>query len=585
MAALELLLLLAKHLVLIGLPMAAGALLAAHLGERRVPVLLAIALATTGVCGLLGFWTFYAGSLAGQTFACLVPLGSATLVAWVLWERRLDRGMLLSLATPLALWVLGSAFLVFLGFMHGGTDDPLVTAMSRFSHMLPGDNYLPLYFAEWFLEHGHHGTPPDFSSFLSSDRPPLQIGYALLQHPFGWSGGQLSYQVEGVLLQQLWIVGLWALLLAARLERITRVLASVAVLLSSLAIVNGFFVWPKMLPAAMLLAVAALVITPLWEDIRRRLWGAALIAVLCALALLGHGASVFGVIPLVAVAAWRGIPSWRWLGVAAAVGVVLMGSWSAYQKYGDPPGNRLTKWTLAGFTGIDDRGVGETILDAYGEVGFDGAIEDKIENFKTMAGGQPFFDGTRAALESGDLEVIVLTLRSDAFFYLLPSMGMLLLAPFAMAAMRRRKRWEPAAWSLALSCFAAFAIGAVAWGLILFGNFESRAIVHVCSYLIPLLGIVGSVVGLRSVLPRFATWYVGAAAALSLALYVPSFNPPEGTSYSVVAAILAAAALAGFLWVALRGGGAGADQQEQIRRPAGVAAAPEGAGAPRPGVS
>jgi hypothetical protein len=552
MATLELLLLLTKHLVLIGLPMAAGSLLAAHLGERRVPVLLAVALATTGVAGLLGFWAFYGGSLLGQTFAALVPLGSAVLIAWVLWERRLDHGLLLSLATPLALWALGSAFLIFLGFLHGGTDDPLVTAMSRFSHMLPGDNYLPLYFAEWFLEHGHHGTPPDYASFLSSDRPPLQIGYALLQHPFGWSGGQLSYQVEGVLLQQLWIVGLWALLLATRLERITRVLTSVAVLLSSLAIVNGFFVWPKMLPAAMLLAAAALVMTPLWDDVRRRLWGAALVAVLCALALLSHGSSVFGVIPLVAVAAWRGIPSWRWLGVAAAVGVVLMGSWSTYQKYGDPPGDRLTKWTLAGFTGIDDRGVGETIIDAYEEAGFDGVVDNKVDNFEAMAGGRLFFDGTRAALEGGDLEVIVLTLRIDAFFYLLPSMGLLLLAPFAMAAMRRRRR-EPAAWSLALSCFAVFAIGAVAWGLILFGNFESRAIVHVSSYLLPLLGIVGGVVGLRSVLPRFSLWYVGIGAALSLALYAPALAPPEGTSYSAWAIVLAAVALVGFIWLALRG--------------------------------
>ena len=84
------------------------------------------------------------------------------------------------------------------------------------------------------------------------------------QHPFGWDASQLDYQVLGVVLQQLWIVGLWALLVAARVGRVTRALAMVAVLVSDLAIVNGFFVWPKLLPAAMLLAAAALVMTPLW---------------------------------------------------------------------------------------------------------------------------------------------------------------------------------------------------------------------------------------------------------------------------------------------------------------------------------
>ncbi len=236
---------------------------------------------------------------------------------------------------------------------------PLVTPMTRFSHPLPGDNYLPLYFAEYFFQHGHHGTPPDYASFLASDRPPLQIGYALSQRPFGWDASQLDYQMLGVVLQQLWIVGLWALLLAARVGRVTRGLAMVVVLVSDLAIVNGFFVWPKLLPAAMLLAVAALVLTPLWPTLRRSLWGAALVAALCAVAMLGHGSSVFGVIPLLAIAAWRGLPGWRWLGVALLVGIVMMGSWSAYQKYGDPPGNRLTKWSLAGVAGIDGRSTTE----------------------------------------------------------------------------------------------------------------------------------------------------------------------------------------------------------------------------------
>jgi hypothetical protein len=551
----KLFLLLAKHLVLTGLPLAAAMLLAARLGVRRVPVLLAIGLAVSGLLGLLGFWAYYLDRLSGETFSYLVPLGSAALAGWALYGGHLDRGLLRSLATPLALWGLGSAFLLYFGFVHGGSGEPLTTAMTRFSHPLPGDNYLPLYFAEWFFQHGHHGTPPDYASFLSSDRPPLQVGYALSRRPFGWGVSQLDYQVLGVLLQQLWIIGLWALLLAARVGRVTRALAMVTVLVSDLAIVNGFFVWPKMLPAAMLLAAAALVMTPLWTELRRNLWAAALFAALLGLAMLGHGSSVFGVIPLLVVAAYRGLPGWRWLGVAAAVGIVLMGSWSAYQKYGDPPGNRLTKWTLAGFPGIDDRGVTETVLDAYGEAGLDGAIDNKAENFVTMSGGRMAVDGLRAALDSGDLEEMVRAVRTDSFFYLLPSMGLLLLAPFAMAAAWRRRHLNPAEWSFALTCFAIFAIGAIAWGLLLFGNLEDRTILHVCSYLLPLLGIAGAVVGLRAVFPRFALYYVGLSALFSLAVYAPVLDPAPGTVYSRVAIVLAALALGTFGFLTLRGEG------------------------------
>jgi hypothetical protein len=271
--------------------------------------------------------------------------------------------------------------------------------------------------------------------------------------------------------------------------------------------------------------------------------------------MLGHGSSVFGVIPLVLLAAYRGLPSWRWVGVGLAVGIVLMGSWSAYQKYGDPPGNRLTKWTLAGVVEIDSRGTLESIRDAYAEAGVGGTLHNKAENFVTMGGGAPAVVTVEAALDSGRLGEIVRSLRLDAFYYLLPSMGLLLLAPVAMAIGWRRRRRRPAEWRFALTSFAAFAIGAMVWGLLVFGSANDRTVLHICSYLIPILGMAGAVAGLRAVLPRFAVYYVAVASALSLALYVPSLDPPAGTSYSILAAILAAAALAGFGVLAFRGAG------------------------------
>jgi hypothetical protein len=550
----QLFLILLLHLVLTALPGVAGALLAARLGVRSVPVLLAIGLAATGVVAMLAFWAYYADPVIGESFSFLVIFGTVVVTGWLLWERQLPGELLRQLAVPLGLWALGSLFLLFLGFFHGGTDAPLSTAASRFIGPLPADNDIPAYFAEWFYRHGHDGTPPIFpGEWLSSDRPPLQVGYALSQYPFGWDKDKMGYQVVGVVLQQLWIVGLWALLLAARVGRVTRALTMTTVLVSGTAIVNGFYVWPKMLPAALLLAVAALVLTPLWDELRRSLWGAVLVAVLCALAMLAHGGSVFGIIPLVLVAAYRGLPSWRWIGVAALAGIVLMAPWSAYQKYADPPGNRLVKWTLAGVVEIDDRGTLETITDAYSEAGFGGTLHNKGQNFVTMGGGGPMVETVESALDSGKASDMIGAGKTIVFFNLFPSLGLLLLAPLAMLFARRRGRGPPAAdeWSFALVCFAAVLLGALAWGLLVFGSEALRTVLHVGSYLVPVLAMAGAVAGLRASFPRFAVGWVVCWALVSLTLYVPAQQPPPDTSYSVLAGLLAALGLGGFALLAL----------------------------------
>lgn len=554
----ELLLFLASHLVLTGLPMVAAMLFAARLGVGSVPVLLAIGLAASGATAMLGFWGYYADPVVGEAFSYFLVLGSALLAGWSLAGARFEPGLLWQLATPLALWALGSAFLVFLGFVHGGTEAPLSTAATRFSHPLPSDNQIPLYFTEWFFDNGHAGKAPEFpGEWLSSDRPPLQIGYGLLQHPFGWDAEGLSYQVMGVVLQQLWIVGLWALLLAAGVGRLTRGLATIAVLLSPLAFVNGFFVWPKLLPAAMLLAAAALVMTPLWSRLRTSLWAAVLVAALCGLAMLGHGSSVFGLVALAAVVVYRGLPSWRWIGVGALVGIAFVAPWSAYQKYDDPPGNRLAKWTLAGEPVVDDRGTLETIVDAYGEEGIGGTLHNKGQNFATISGGTMAPKAIEAALDTGKLGEVARAFRSVLFYYLLPSIGLLLLAPFAMA-LRRRNRGSPE-FDFALTCFVVAFVGTVAWALLIFGDDGARTVIHHGSYLLPILGMAGAVAGLQATFPRFALWYVGVASALSLALYAPALDPPAATEYSTTVAVIAAAALAAFAALALRGSGRAAE--------------------------
>ena len=551
---------LAAHLLLIGTPGVAAALYGVRRGVKEVPILLGIALLASGATAFAAFWAYYAASTVGQTWSFLLFFGSALAIVLLWRQGGLDRAVLRQLLPPLALWVLGSCFVVFLGFLHGGTDNPIPMSALRFSFQLPSDNDIPRYFAEWFSTHGHQNPPPAYPpDWLMSDRPPLQDGYVLAQRGFFDTPGGLHYEILTVIVQSLWIVGMWAVLVAARLRPFTRALAIFAAMLCDIAIVHGFFVWPKLIAAAFLLAALAIVISPAWARSRLDLRIAALVGGLLALAMLSHGYSIFGVIPLALLAVLRGLPSWRWIGVAALAGLVLMAPWTAYQKYADPPGNRLLKWQLGGETELTSKGTLEAIEDGYSEVGLDGALDLKEDNFGEIAGWPRTkweYEGAVDGLDEGKPGVAAAKVRAVRFFSLLPFLGLLLVAPVAMLVARLRgSPREEADWRFALICFAFFAIACVCWGLLLFGTPDSRATIHVGSLAVPLLGVVGCVAGLRACYPRLAALVVGLNVLFVLALYTPSLEPPPGTSYSPLTALLAAASLAARAFVTFRGSG------------------------------
>lgn len=550
----ELLWMLVVHLALTALPAALAAFLAMRRGLRSVPLLLSVALAASGVAAMLVFWAFYLDSLVGQATVFALVLGSVQGIV-LCRPDRLDRDILGALWQPAALWALGSAFILYFGFVHGGIDQPIPVAGTRFSHTLPTDNEIPLFFANWYYEHGHSGTPPLYADWLSSDRPPLQVGYVLAQRPFGWDGDGTHYQVLGVVVQQLWIVGLWAVLLAARIRPLARGLAMFAAIASDIAILHGFFVWPKLIAAAFLLGALAIVLSDDWLRLRSNPYAAALFAALCALAMLAHGASAFGIIPLLVVGALRGMPTWRWLGIAALTGIALLGPWSAYQRFVDPPGDRLVKWQLGGSLAIDDRGPLATIVDSYSEAGLGGTLENKWNNVSEIVGYGDTKDAVSGAvdeIEDGHFGRAAMALRIPRFFSLLPFLGLLLLAPVAMLVARVRGRPDGPEWRFGVLSLAYFALACGIWALLMFGGPDSSTTIHVGSMVVPLLAVCGCVVGVFSVYPRLAMALVALNAFLVLALYAPSLSPLPGTSYSILSALIAAASLVGFALVAFR---------------------------------
>lgn len=558
------------QLALTAAPGVAATLLSIKFGVRNVPVLLGIGLAASGVGAMLTFWVYYLVPRAGGLCAYALLFGSIALTVWVWPAVRGHRELLRKLSVPLGLWALATLFILFFGFLHGHIED-IQVPQYRFATQPPNyasDNLIPWFFSDWLFK-GGPGSPPIFEpGWLLSDRPPLQIGYVLTQRVFGWDERMTHYEVIGVALQQFWVIGMWALLIAARVSRQTRSLAMVALLVSDVVLTSGFFVWPKLLGASFVLAALALVVVSGESTLRSRPLTVVLLGALAGLAYLSHGTSVFGLIPLAIIALWKGLPSWRWLAAGAAAICILVLPWIAFQHYADPPGNRLLKWQLAGNGTQDDpRGTVEMLLDEYGREGVGGTLDNKLQNFLTMVGGNaierppkkgdPFGDvgaeysAAFNAAKEGNFTEAVSKIREVRYWHLLWTLGLLIFAlpVIAVGRMRGHSRDGPD-WRFARFCLLVCGIGALAWGLLLFGNEVGRTIVIAGSMALPLLAMVGVVAGLRATYPRLVNWFVGANVVTVLILYFPKLVPVTETHISGFAALAALASLAGFFKLA-----------------------------------
>lgn len=59
----------------------------------------------------------------------------------------------------------------------------------------------------------------------------------------------------------------------------------------------------------------------------------------------------------------------------------------AYQRFYEPPGNRLLKWHLAGAAAVDDRSFHTALTDGYSRVGVQGALANKWTNVQMQLRG------------------------------------------------------------------------------------------------------------------------------------------------------------------------------------------------------
>ena len=321
-----------------------------------------VAAGGVAACGQAAFWLFFAHATAGKLFSVSV----LTLGALGATRRGTpdDQPSADALIAARLLVAIGLLYLALLHLMPSSREFYDLAA-NRFREGLPGDNTLPHYLGDFL----HNGAPlrQPGADWLSSDRPPLQTGWLMLTRSVDSVLGLEPRAAGGttaVWLQSLWVFGIHGLLRSLGLAR-----ARAAAWLGLLAITGFFaqntvFTWPKLSAAAFACGAFALWMWPRGARPTPAEYG--LGAMLAGLAWLSHGGVAFSLLTLAPWLAWRALRGeWRGFVIAGAVFALFAGPWFLYQKFYDPPGDRLLKWHLGGVIPKDTRGAWQTIRESH----------------------------------------------------------------------------------------------------------------------------------------------------------------------------------------------------------------------------
>lgn len=358
-------------------------------GERA----LIVTIAASATLGYAAFWAYFEGRLVGRIFSYGVIAASIGVVVVMLKRECSVRALARSMAAPLG-YVLATGIcytcLLFL-FQNPFATGAELANVRFFSEIRSGDNQIPLIFAERIYAQ-KPVEPFCCGDWRSSDRPPLQAGIFLLQRPLKVFGNvRLNYQLLGTGLQCLWICGVWVFLKSLRAEprRIKQVLGFL--IFSGFLFYNTVYVWPKLLAATFVLFLFS-ILAAAWQSSRQLTWfETGLAAINAAVAIMAHPGSIFSAPAMLAVLIWkRQLWSTPKVLVGALLIAIFAAPWAAYQKFYDPPGNRLLKMHLAGVGPVDARSTWRAIGDAYGSKSLGAIARDKWENVRTLIGPHPF---------------------------------------------------------------------------------------------------------------------------------------------------------------------------------------------------
>jgi hypothetical protein len=431
-------------------------------------------------CGLAGlvvasmaaFFAWLGGPTLGRVVGDTTVLASLVICARHVWSlpagRRLE-----SVATavrrvaPVAL-ATGAVLLVTMGLTYLWTSRADLFSLSaiRFSHQLPWDNELQAIISNRLAD----GLDPrgQLSSWLTSDRPPLQSGFQLLTMQVGdWLPLERPALLAhaSVAAQLVWVPAAYAVCRSLGHAPRSAVLAAVFAGFSGTVLLNTVFTWPKIMCAGLLLAAVAVALR---YRTRPRTGEAVVLALLTAGGALAHGSGVFFVPVLIAVLLWGRLrtarPAYLLTGIGTAV--LTYAPWLAYQRFYDPPGTRLLFYQLAGVKEIVREPFLPFLLRRYADAGWSEVLHDKMANLAWPVRSGPFDGFSLTGLDFHARRVSEFFVLSTAVGWAaLPLLGLVCAAVVTAA----RHRQNPAQVRTAVRLLAVSLLGMILWALALWG--------------------------------------------------------------------------------------------------------------------
>ena len=317
------------------------------------------------------------------------------------------------------------------------------------------DNQIPTTTARLLTE-GTILSEWPFGSWRLSDRTPL---LATLLYPaavvtrdfadhLDRSVASMFLQICGFGIQNCWLVPAWIIFQRVRFHRQECVLASLLLATTPFVFFNSVYIWPKLLTATFCLA-QYLYLVPLSQasdpprGLRSALGGTA-----GALAILSHAASAAAVLGVFIASIYmfrtarrsgsnvvsaleraRMFGSrWRWVLVSVLASILVLSPWLLWTKFGSPSSNALPKYFLTGSFGLEtpNESVGHAALLFYHALTPKQWLTSKGLGLATLGG---FYHGDMR----NPLGIVTNLLsklqavRALEFFYMLPSLGLLLI--------------------------------------------------------------------------------------------------------------------------------------------------------------
>lgn len=422
-------------------------------------------------------------------------------------------------------------------------------AANRYREALPSDNVLPHTTAERLFASESLKNPID--EWLSSDRPPLQAGWLLTTWPVSKALGldrRTTSGTSAVWFQLLWIAAAFGMLRALGVERMRTAGWIAAFALSGFFLQNTVYTWPKLSAAAFACGAFAMLLFSSGDGAPRAnmVWA----ATFAGLAWLSHGGVAFSFLALLPFVAWPLLRHWRQAIPGGIILLIFVAPWMAYQKWYDPPANRLLKWHLAGQSERDSRGTWETIRESYARAGWKETWENKVTNFHTQVFGNWHELVDWSASHAPER-------RRIEFFHSGRALTWWPVVTLLVMVVTRRKWFTPGRPLVLLAGWLALTI--TIWCLLMFGKYQ--AVIHHGSYAL----MIGAFVLCSVIIERAGPRWYGVVAILQAITLGTTWvvgnqaihGPASGLWFAVVAGLIVG-------WFAVRAMLNGAPQAEAI---------------------